>query len=97
LTLYSSHFNGTSYQYPIVMATPNPEATNPAAIPAKLAVTKKPDCWNDVHEAELKALAAAGEDAKSIVELMETSYPCLEGKLTEEWIREMVKGVKVAA
>jgi hypothetical protein len=83
-----------SYQYPIIMATPSPEATKPAATPAKPAATKKPDCWNDVHEAELKALAAAGEGAKSIVELMETSYPGLEAKLTEEWIREMVKGVK---
>jgi hypothetical protein len=78
------------------MATPNPEATKPTATPAKPAATKKPDCWEDVHEAKLKALAAAGEDTRSIVELMETSYPCLEGELAEEWIREMVKGVKVA-
>ena len=77
------------------MATPNPEATKPAATLAKPAAIKKPGCWNDVHQAELKALAAAGEDAKSIVELMETSYPCLGGKLTEEWIKEMVKGVRV--
>jgi hypothetical protein len=78
------------------MATPNPEATKPAASPAKPAATKKPDCWNDVHQAELKALVAASEDANSIIELMETSYPCLGGKLTEEWIREMVKVVRVA-
>jgi hypothetical protein len=77
------------------MTTPNPKSTKPAATPTKPAATKKPNCWNDVHQAELKALAAAGEDAKSIVELMETSYPCLGGKLTEEWIREMVKGVRV--
>lgn len=41
-------------------------------------------------------IAAAGEDAKSIIEFMETSYPCLGGKLTEERISEMVKGVRVA-
>jgi hypothetical protein len=92
LTIHSSHFNSTSYQYPIIMATPNPEATKPAATPAKPVATKKPDWWNDVHETELKALAAAGEGAKSIVELTGTSYPCLEGGLAEEWIREVVKG-----
>ena len=48
-----------------------------------------------MHQAELKALAAAGEDAKSIIELMETSYPCMGGKLTEEWIKEMVKGFRL--
>jgi hypothetical protein len=78
------------------MATTGPETTGPVATPAKLTAIKKPGRWNNMHEAELKALAAAGEDAKSIIELMETSYPCLEGELTEEWIKETVKGVRVS-
>lgn len=57
--------------------------------------SKKPDCWTAQHEAELKDLAARGEEPRSIIELMETDYPCLQGKLSEEWIKERTKDVQV--
>jgi hypothetical protein len=57
--------------------------------------SKKPDCWSDGHEAHLKDLAARGEDVRSIIELMETDYPCLSGKLSEEWLKEKIKGIQV--
>lgn len=56
-----------------------------------MANVKKPDGWTDQHEAELRALAARGEDARSIIELMGTDYPDLRGKLNLEWVKQKVR------
>jgi hypothetical protein len=82
------------------MVSPSPEPTKPAS-PVQTtsntgsADSNKPNCWTDKHEADLKGLAARGEDARSIIELMETDYPCLKRKLSEDWIKGKIKDVGV--
>jgi hypothetical protein len=100
-TLQSLHFPTTEYQYPIIMVSSSPEPTKPTtpaetkSAPNSTLDSKKPDCWTDEHEAELKDLAAGGEEPASIIELMVTYFPCLSGKLSEEWIKEKIKAVEI--
>jgi hypothetical protein len=80
------------------MVSPSPEPAKPTPIAIPTAATadpKKPACWTDKHEADLNALAARGEDAPSIIELMVADHPCLNGKLSEDWIKEQIKEVRV--
>jgi hypothetical protein len=100
--LQSLHFPKTAYQYPIIMVSASPESAKPkstqspiTSTTAAAAAVEQLACWTDEHETELKRLAARGEDAKSIIELLGTDYPCLNGKLSEQWIKQKVKAVDV--
>ena len=95
--LQSLHFAQTTYQYPIIMVNPSPETKSAQTSIASMTApgAEQPACWTEEHETELTRHAARGEDAKSIIELLETDYPCLNGQLSEEWIKRKVKAVKV--
>ena len=72
-----------------------PKSTHNPITSTVAATLEQPACWTDEHETELKRLATRGEDAKSIIELLGTDYPCLNGKLSEQWIKQKVKAVDV--
>lgn len=48
----------------------------------------KPSGWLPVHDVFVKDLAKKGEDAKSVMILLETEFPSLQGKVGMEWLRK---------
>jgi hypothetical protein len=73
------------------------EPASVSGVGATGSKSKAPDCWTDEHDAYLKDLAANGEDVRSIMVLMENDFPRLSGELSEEWLKEKIKGVEVIA
>jgi hypothetical protein len=84
LTLES--FDATTYSYPIILATTPPHThAMTARMPAE---------WRTPHDKFLQRVSRNSEDVKSIIVLMETEFPSLSGKISEDWIKQRIPFVR---
>ncbi|MCJ1481668.1 hypothetical protein MMC06_001827 [Schaereria dolodes] len=67
------------------MPPPPPAAASPFSSPSTA-----PPGWSSHHDVFVRSLASKGEDAETIVILLEAEYPDLVGKVSEGWVGERV-------
>lgn len=59
----------------------------PTSTSTSTAIAREPTSWLPTHDSFVRSSAKEGEDAKTILILLETEFPTLQGKVYEEWVK----------
>jgi len=73
---------------------PVPELPTSTSTFTSTAITTEPISWQPTHDPFIRSSAKEGEDAKTILILLKTEFPTLQGKVNEEWVRMEVRATK---
>ena len=90
LTLISSYTSTISQLHNLLntdLQNTPPSSKSPHILTTTKMAPPRPASWTSTHDAFVKSLARNGEDARSILILLESEYPSLAGKVSEGWVR----------
>ncbi|MCJ1473153.1 hypothetical protein MMC13_001804 [Lambiella insularis] len=66
---------------------PVPKLPTSTSASTSMAKATEPTSWLSIHDSFVRSSAEEGEDAKTILILLETEFPTLQGKVNEEWVK----------
>lgn len=71
-----------------------PKLPTSTSTSTSMTIAIEPTSWLPTHDSFVRSSAKEGKDAKTILILLETEFPTLQGKVDEKWVKRRMEVMK---